>query len=63
MHTLKFQGLGGIDFHNNRIRALYIRSSVAQGRGRNDVAFFSNSTSLYYCHIHLAKITATAELG
>ena len=63
MHTLEFQRLGSIDFHDNRISTLHIRGSIAQRRRRDNIAFFRNSTGLNDSHINLAEITAAAELS
>ena len=62
MHALQLQRLGGVDFHDDLVSALHIGSSVAQGSGRNEIAFFSDGASLHQCHIDLAQVAATAQL-
>ena len=44
----------GVFINDNYISSLNIGCSVTHGSSRNDITFFSNSTSLYDSHIDLA---------
>ena len=61
VHALQLQRLAGIYLHDNHVSSLHIRSSIAHGSSRDNIAFLGDSASLNDSHIDLAAHVSVAS--